>query len=113
MPEGEPKYASFKAKWDDDYRERWGIHSTFPEDLPERVAKEIDSVARRTFRVMRLRDHAPRDELARRAAEAYVASGAVTEAEAKYIDGEIKVAGEELNEFRKKLALAAQKKLKG
>jgi hypothetical protein len=45
--------------------------------------------------------------------EAYVASGAVTEAEAKEIDGELKVAGEELNEFRKKLALAAQKKLKG
>jgi D-alanine-D-alanine ligase len=58
VPEGEPKYASFKAKWDDDYRQRWGIHSTFPEDLPERVAREIDSVARRTFRVLRLRGYA-------------------------------------------------------
>ncbi|RYG31607.1 MAG: PASTA domain-containing protein, partial [Chitinophagaceae bacterium] len=25
VPEGEPKFASFKAKWDDAYREKWGI----------------------------------------------------------------------------------------
>jgi D-alanine-D-alanine ligase len=57
VPEGEPRYASFKAKWDDDYRQRWGIHSTFPE-LPETVAREIDRVARRTYRVLRLRGYA-------------------------------------------------------
>jgi D-alanine-D-alanine ligase len=58
VPEGEPKVASFKAKWDDEYRERWGIHSTFPETLPEKVARDIDSVARRTFRALRLRGYA-------------------------------------------------------
>jgi D-alanine-D-alanine ligase len=30
VPEGEPKFASFKAKWDEGYRERWGIFSAFP-----------------------------------------------------------------------------------
>ena len=26
-------FASFKAKWDEGYRERWGIFSTFPDDI--------------------------------------------------------------------------------
>ena len=58
VPTGEPRYASFKAKWDDEYRERWGIHAGFPEELPEKVAREIDRVARRTFRVLQLRGYA-------------------------------------------------------
>jgi D-alanine-D-alanine ligase len=57
VPEGEPKYASFKAKWDSDYRERWGIYNTFAEELPDRVLREIDAVARRAFRVLQMRGY--------------------------------------------------------
>ena len=55
VPEGEPKYASFKAKWDDEYRERWGIYNTFAEDLPEPVHREVCGVAKRAFRVLQMR----------------------------------------------------------
>ncbi len=57
VPDGEAKYASFKAKWDEDYRERWGIYGTFPEDLPENVQKEIKTVSKRVYRVLQMRGY--------------------------------------------------------
>ena len=57
VPEDEPKFASYKAKWDDDYRERWGIYNTFAEDLTEPVLKEIQTVARRSYRVLQMRGY--------------------------------------------------------
>jgi len=55
VPEGEPKFASFKAKWDEGYRERWGIHSTFPDDLSETLQRSIATVAKRVFRALQMR----------------------------------------------------------
>jgi len=55
VPEGEPKFASFKAKWDEGYRERWGIFSTFPEDLSEPLTRSIATVAKRVFRALQMR----------------------------------------------------------
>lgn len=57
VPDGEAKYASFKAKWDPDYRERWGIYSTFPDDLPEKVQEEIRTVSKRVYRVLQMRGY--------------------------------------------------------
>jgi D-alanine-D-alanine ligase len=57
VPDGEPKYASFKAKWDDEYRQRWGIYNTFAEDLPEPILREVGSVAKRTYRVLQMRGY--------------------------------------------------------
>jgi D-alanine-D-alanine ligase len=55
VPEGEPKFASFKAKWDEGYRERWGIFSTFPDDLSESLQRSIATVAKRVFRALQMR----------------------------------------------------------
>jgi len=55
VPEGEPKVASFKAKWDEGYRERWGIFSTFPDDLSEAMTRSIATVAKRVFRALQMR----------------------------------------------------------
>lgn len=57
VPEGAPKYASFKAKWDSDYRERWGIYNTFADDLAPEILRQIRSVAKRTFRVLQMRGY--------------------------------------------------------
>lgn len=54
VPEGEPKFASFKAKWDEGYRERWGIFSTFPDDLSESLQRSIATVAKRVFRALQM-----------------------------------------------------------
>lgn len=55
VPEGEPKFASFKAKWDEGYRERWGIFSAFPDDLSESLQRSIATVAKRVFRALQMR----------------------------------------------------------
>lgn len=57
VPEGEPKYASFKAKWDSDYRERWGIYNTFADDLQPEVLRAVLRVAKRTFRALQMRGY--------------------------------------------------------
>jgi D-alanine-D-alanine ligase len=54
VPEGEPKFASYKAKWDDDYRERWGIRSIFADDLEEAARREIATVAKRVYRLLQM-----------------------------------------------------------
>jgi D-alanine-D-alanine ligase len=55
VPEGEPKFASFKAKWDEGYRERWGIFSGFPDDLPDSLQRSIATLAKRVFRTLQMR----------------------------------------------------------
>jgi len=57
VPDSEPKYASFKAKWDEEYRERWGIYNTFADDLGEPVRNEVCAVAKRAFRVLQMRGY--------------------------------------------------------
>jgi D-alanine-D-alanine ligase len=53
VPEGEPKFASFKAKWDDDYRKKWGI-STGPANLPDETKDRLDEVCKKIYRVLGL-----------------------------------------------------------
>lgn len=57
VPEGEPKFASYKAKWDDGYRERWGIRNTFAENLPEPVQRALATTAKRVYRVLQMRGY--------------------------------------------------------
>jgi D-alanine-D-alanine ligase len=54
VPDGEPKYASFHAKWSADYRERWGIVNAFAEDLPQPAEREVKVVAKRAYRVLQM-----------------------------------------------------------
>lgn len=57
VPEGEPKFASFKAKWDDDYRERWGIKNGFAEELADPVRRQLAAVAKRVYRALQMRGY--------------------------------------------------------
>ncbi len=54
LPEGEPRIATYKAKWDDAYREKWGIKSASAAKLPEAWQKNIDDVCRRAYRALDL-----------------------------------------------------------
>ena len=41
VPPNEPKIATFKAKWDEEYRKRWGLENQFAEDLdPQLVSRD-------------------------------------------------------------------------
>lgn len=53
VADGEPKFASFKAKWDDDYRKKWGIR-TGSAQLTEEIATRLEATCKKIFRVLGL-----------------------------------------------------------
>lgn len=61
VPPDEPKIATFKAKWDDEYRERWGLKNQFAEDLDSAVARNIQQTCKRIYRLLTLDGYARMD----------------------------------------------------
>jgi D-alanine-D-alanine ligase len=61
VPEDEPKIATFKAKWDDKYRERWGIKNRFASSLPEGVEKKIERLSKKAYTHLYLKGYARLD----------------------------------------------------
>lgn len=57
IPEGEPKFATFRAKWDDAYRKKWGIDSgpaaTIP---PDTLAKMLEG-CKKIYRVLKMKGY--------------------------------------------------------
>ena len=41
VPPDEPKIATYKAKWDEDYRKRWGLQNQFAEGLEPALVRHI------------------------------------------------------------------------
>ncbi len=56
--EDEPRIATYKAKWDYDYRERWGIKNVFAGRLPEGLVEKIEDVCKRAYKVLEMRCYA-------------------------------------------------------
>jgi len=57
IPEGKPRFSTFKAKWDDAYRQRWGIQNLFAEGLPNGMAERIGKICKKVYRVLRIRGY--------------------------------------------------------
>mgnify|MGYP006286784849 CR=1 FL=1 len=57
FPEERPRFATFKAKWDEEFRKRWGIRNTFAGPVPAPVLRRIDHISRTAFRVLQLRGY--------------------------------------------------------
>jgi D-alanine-D-alanine ligase len=55
VPEDKPRFASFQAKWDPAFREKWGIKNVFPKDLDDALVREIEQVSRQAYRTLGLR----------------------------------------------------------
>jgi len=55
MPEDEPKFATFKAKWDDAYRKKWGIKNGPARELPPGMEEKLARLARKIYRVLNIR----------------------------------------------------------
>ena len=58
IPPDEPRFASFKAKWDDEYRKRWGITNQFARDLDPALVKKIERVCKRIYRLLAITGYA-------------------------------------------------------
>ena len=52
-----PNLATYRVKWNDKYRERWGIHFGFAE-LEKEMLHRIGQICKRVFRILHLQDYA-------------------------------------------------------
>jgi D-alanine-D-alanine ligase len=55
MPDDEPKFATFKAKWDEAYRTKWGIKNGPARELPAGIPEQLARMARKVYRVLKIR----------------------------------------------------------
>jgi D-alanine-D-alanine ligase len=61
FPEERPKFATFKAKWDESFRKRWGIENTFAAELSDGLERRIARISRTVFRALQLEGYARLD----------------------------------------------------
>jgi D-alanine-D-alanine ligase len=58
VPPNEPKIATFKAKWDEEYRKRWGLENQFAEDLDPQLVADIEETCKRIYRLLTIDGYA-------------------------------------------------------
>jgi D-alanine-D-alanine ligase len=61
VPPDEPRIATYKAKWDDAYRKRWGIDTHFAERLEPAVLRDIERTCRRIYHLLAIDGYARLD----------------------------------------------------
>jgi D-alanine-D-alanine ligase len=52
VPSNEPKIATYKAKWDEEYRKRWGLDGRFAEDLEPDLVAQIVQTCKDIYRLL-------------------------------------------------------------
>jgi D-alanine-D-alanine ligase len=58
VPPNEPKIATFRAKWDEEYRKRWGLHNQFAEKLDPVLVCQIEQTCKRIYRLLTIDGYA-------------------------------------------------------
>jgi D-alanine-D-alanine ligase len=58
VPPNEPKIATYRAKWDEEYRKRWGLENKFPEDLEPGLVTQIEETCKRVYRLLTIEGYA-------------------------------------------------------
>ena len=71
VPGDAPKFATFHAKWNEEYREKWGIQSGPARPLPDGVEGELDRLARSVYSALKIRGPARMDVRLTPAGEVY------------------------------------------
>jgi len=58
VPPDEPKMATYKAKWDEEYRKRWGLQNQFAAGLDPAVERDIVRTCKRIYRLLTIDGYA-------------------------------------------------------
>ena len=58
VPPDEPKIATFRAKWDEEYRKRWGLQNQFAEGLDPTLVARIEETCKRIYRLLTIDGYA-------------------------------------------------------
>lgn len=61
MPDGNQAFATYKTKWDENYRKRWGIRNVFAADIPPEVEEKIVHICKRAYRILKIDGYARMD----------------------------------------------------
>ncbi len=57
----DPKIATYKAKWDETYRKKWGIKNKFADDISPALEDKIKKLSKRIYRALGIRGAARLD----------------------------------------------------
>src|SRR6478735_8167978 len=58
VPPDEPKIATYKAKWDEEYRKRWGLQYQFAENLDPALVTNIEEKCKEIYRLLTIDGYA-------------------------------------------------------
>jgi D-alanine-D-alanine ligase len=58
VPPDEPKIATYKAKWDEEYRKRWGIQNEFARELDPAIFRAIERASKKIYRLLAIDGYA-------------------------------------------------------
>ena len=61
VPPDEPKIATYRAKWDEEYRKRWGLDNRFAEGLDPAVVANIQQICKRIYHLLTIDGYARLD----------------------------------------------------
>lgn len=54
VPDSEPKFATFKAKWDDNYRKKWGITTGPAKSFAEGIEDKILATSKKIYQALQM-----------------------------------------------------------
>lgn len=58
VPPDEPKMATYRAKWDEEYRKRWGLRNEFAKGLDPALVTQIEQTCKRIYRLLTIDGYA-------------------------------------------------------
>jgi len=58
VPPDEPKIATYRAKWDEEYRRKWGLQNQFAEALDPGLARTISQTCKRIYHLLTIDGYA-------------------------------------------------------
>jgi len=61
VPPDEPKIATYTAKWDEAYRQRWGLENRFAEGLEPHLVRQVEAVCKRIYHLLAIDGYARLD----------------------------------------------------
>jgi D-alanine-D-alanine ligase len=57
VPDDEPKFATYKSKWDPEYRKKWGIDTGWTAALPEATHNKIIDTCKKIYRLLQIKGY--------------------------------------------------------
>ncbi len=54
VPDDEPKFATFRSKWDAEYRKKWGIDSGWVAAMPESTERKLGNICKKIYRLLQI-----------------------------------------------------------